>query len=57
MNERDQFLTSEINQMLIASMIEKGNHPLREIEVERFSNSLTRAQSGVPTGVSFDTKS
>lgn len=57
MNERDQFLTSEINQMLIASMIEKGNHPLREIEVERFSNSLTRAQSGVPTGVSFDTES
>lgn len=57
MNERDQLLTSEIIQMLIASMIEKGNHLLREIEVERSSNSLTRAQSGVPTGVSFDTKS
>lgn len=47
----EQLLTSETIQMLVASMTQKGNKPLTELEAERFLNALTRAQSGVPTGV------
>lgn len=47
----DQLLSSEAIQMLVASMTRSGESPLREIEVERFLNALTRAQSGVPTGI------
>lgn len=47
-----KLLTSETIQMLVASMTQKGNKPLSELEAERFLNALTRLQSGVPTGVS-----
>lgn len=47
----DTLLTSDTIQMLVASMTQQGNKPLSELEAERFLNALTRAQSGVPTGV------
>lgn len=50
-NPDDQLLTSESIQMLVASMTQKGNNPISEIEAERFLNAIARVQSGVPTGV------
>lgn len=46
-----QLLTSETIQMLVSSMTQHGSKELTELEAERFLNALTRAQSGVPTGV------
>lgn len=51
MQPTNQLLTSETIQMLVASMTAGGKKPLTELEAERFLNALTRAQSGVPTGV------
>lgn len=50
-NPDDQLLTSESIQMLVASMTQKGNNSISEIEAERFLNAIARVQSGVPTGV------
>lgn len=52
MADPENLLTSEAIQMLIASVTDNGKAQLSEIEVERFLNALTRAQSGVPTAVS-----
>lgn len=51
MDASNQLLTPETIQMLVASMTQSGNKELSELEAERFLNALTRAQSGVPTGV------
>ena len=48
----EQVLTSEAIQMIVSSLTDKGNARLSEIEAERFLNALSRAQLGVPTGVS-----
>lgn len=39
-------------ELLVRSMTQNGTIPLREIEVERFLNALTRLDQGVPTGSS-----
>lgn len=46
-------ITSDILQMLVSSMTDKGNKPISELEAERFLNAVSRAQSGVPTGASL----
>lgn len=46
-----QPLSSEAIQMIVSSLTHGGAAQLSEIEVERFLNALTRAQSNVPTGV------
>lgn len=51
MNDHQDLLTSEAIQMLVSSMTQQGKHAVSEIEMERFLNALTRAQSGVPTGL------
>lgn len=47
----NQLLTSDIVQMLVASMTQSGKKDMSELEAERFLNALTRAQSGIPTGI------
>jgi len=51
MNEQPNLLTPEAIQMLVSSITNSGNNALTELEAERFLNAITRAQSGVPTGV------
>lgn len=51
MNNSNGMLTSEVIQMLVSSITQQGNKSLSELEAERFLNALTRALSGVPTGV------
>lgn len=46
----DPLLAPEVIQMLVSSITQKGDHPLSEIEGERFLNAIARAQAGVPTG-------
>jgi len=51
MNQPTQLLTSEVIQMLVASVTNSGNSNLSELEAERLLNAIARVQSGVPTGV------
>lgn len=51
MGDNENLLTSEVIQMLVSSMTQNGTDKLTELEAERFLNAITRAQSGVPTGV------
>lgn len=37
--------------LLVKSMTQNGSQPLKELEVERFLNALTRLQSKTPTGI------
>lgn len=55
MSSFENLLTSEAIQMLISSVTAQGKNSLSELEAERFLNAITRAQSGVPTGTSFNT--
>lgn len=50
MTERSQGLSSEIIQMIVASVPDSGEKKLTELEGERLLNAIARAQSGVPTG-------
>lgn len=42
-------INSDSVELLVRAMTRDGAQPLREIEVERFLNALTRLQQGVPT--------
>jgi hypothetical protein len=48
----DPLIDSDSIRMIVTSMTRKGEQSLTELEVERFLNALTRAQSGVATGIS-----
>lgn len=47
----ENMLSSEVIQMLVSSITQKGDAKLDEISAERFLNAIARVQSGVPTGV------
>lgn len=48
----DQNLSADTISAIVASVTQRGNAPLTEIEAERLLNAIARAQSGVPTGTS-----
>lgn len=50
MDTQHPLLSSEIIQMLVASVTNSGNDKLSELEAERLLNAIARVQSGVPTG-------
>lgn len=49
-------LTSEAIQMLLASVMQYSRAQISEIETECLLNAIARAQSGVLTGVSQETR-
>jgi hypothetical protein len=51
MVEENQTLSSEVIQMLVASVTSSDDGSLSELEAERLLNAIARVQSGVPTGV------
>lgn len=48
----DQNLSADTISAIVASVTQRGNAPLTEIEAERLLNAIARARSGVPTGTS-----
>ena len=50
----ESLLTPETTQMLISSITQQGKAPLTSLEAERLLNAITRAQTGVPTGLGLN---
>lgn len=53
MSDKQPVLSSEVIQMLVSSVTRKGAAQLTELEAERLLNAISRAQSGVPTGINL----